>query len=174
MSRKTAWIMISVLIMMSMVLTACGPKVTQVPEVTEAPVEETAAPEVTEVTAATTEAPAEAEPIKFGLLLVGPANDAGWSQAHYDGALYVQEKIPGTEFLYLENVYTGSSAHTQTPADLAADMVAKGAKLVIFNSDDQKDNAIKFAQEHPDIYVIHASGDSAWKDGKNYVDLPNM
>ncbi len=174
MSRKTAWIMISVLIMMSIVLTACGPKATQVPEATEAPVEETTAPEVTEVTAATTEAPTEAEPIKFGLLLVGPANDAGWSQAHYDGALYVQDKIPGTEFLYLENVYTGSSAHTQTPAELAADMVAKGAKLVIFNSDDQKDNAIKFAQEHPDIYVIHASGDSAWKDGKNYVDLPNM
>ncbi len=153
MSRKTAWIMLSVLIIMSLTLTACKP--------TTAPVEETAAVE-------------EMQPITFGMLLVGPANDAGWSQAHYDGGLYVQDKIPGSNMIYLENVYTGSTSHTQTPAELAADMVAKGAKLVIFNSDDQKDNAVKFAQENPDIYVIHASGDTAWKEGKNYVDLPNL
>lgn len=115
-----------------------------------------------------------AKPLTVGLLLVGPANDAGWSQAHFDAMAYVKEKLPGTELLYLENVYTGSTAHTQTPAELAADMATKGAKVVIFNSDDQKDNAIKFAQEHPDVFVIHASGDSAWKEGKNYVDLPNL
>ena len=150
MSRKNTWILISILLIMSLTLTACKPTGT-----VEEPV-------------------AEAEPLTVGLLLVGPANDAGWSQAHFDAMPYVQEKLPGTELLYLENVYTGSTAHTQTPAELAADMAAKGAKVVIFNSDDQKDNAIKFAQENPDVYVIHASGDSAWKDGKNYVELPNL
>jgi simple sugar transport system substrate-binding protein len=61
-----------------------------------------------------------------------------------------------------------------TPSELAADMAAKGAKVVIFNSDAQKDHAIKFAQENPDVFVIHASGDTAWKEGKNYIDLPNL
>jgi len=61
-----------------------------------------------------------------------------------------------------------------TPSELAADMVAKGAKVIIFNSDDQKDHAIKFAQENPDVYVIHASGDTAWKEGKNYIEIPNL
>jgi len=153
-----------------LVLSACA-----APAPTKAPAPEvpaaTEAPAVTEAPAAT-EAPAKAPVI--GLLLIGPANDAGWSQAHYESMDYVKDKIPGTELLYLENVYTGSTSHTQTPAELAADMVTKGANIIIFNSDDQKDNAIKFAQEHPDVFVIHPSGDAAWKEGKNYANLPNM
>jgi simple sugar transport system substrate-binding protein len=145
MFSKKIWLVVSVLMIAVLTITACGKT-----------------------------AGSESKPLTVGLLLVGPANDAGWSQAHFDSMAYVKEKLPGTELIYLENVYTGSSAHTQTPAELAADMASKGAKVVIFNSDDQKDNAIKFAQEHPDVYVIHASGDSAWKEGKNYVDLPNL
>ena len=146
MFSKKIWLVTSVLLIAALALSACA-------KPTEAPVE---------------------TPLTVGLLLVGPANDAGWSQAHFDSMSYVKEKLPGTEVIYLENVYTGSTAHTMTPAELAADMVTKGAKVIIFNSDDQKDNAIKFAQEHPDIFVIHASGDSAWKEGKNYVELPNL
>jgi simple sugar transport system substrate-binding protein len=146
MFSKKVWLVTSVLLIAALALSACA-------KATEAPVE---------------------TPLTVGLLLVGPANDAGWSQAHFDSMSYVKEKLPGTEVIYLENVYTGSTAHTMTPAELAADMVTKGAKVIIFNSDDQKDNAIKFAQEHPEIFVIHASGDSAWKEGKNYVDLPNL
>jgi len=174
MSRKSAWILISILMIMVLTLTACKPAGTVEEPVAEEPVAEEPAVEETEVQEVTEAPVTEAEPLTVGLLLVGPANDAGWSQAHFDSMAYVQEKLPGTELLYLENVYTGSTAHTQTPAELAADMAAKGAKVVIFNSDDQKDNAIKFAQENPDVYVIHASGDSAWKEGKNYVDLPNL
>jgi len=173
MFTKRIWIVVSVMMIALLALTACAnptaaptaaPVEPEVPVATEAPVE-TEAPVVTE---------APVEPLSVGLLLVGPANDAGWSQAHFDSMAYVQEKLPGTELLYLENVYTGSTAHTMTPSELAADMAAKGAKVVIFNSDDQKDHAIKFAQENPDIFVIHASGDTAWKEGKNYVDLPNL
>jgi len=171
MYKKRIWIVVSVLVVALLALSACAnpteaPVVTE-PPATEAPAEPEA-PTQTEAPAAT-EAPT-AEPFIIGLLMVGPANDAGWSQAHFDSMAYVQEKIPGTELLYLENVYTGSTAHTMTPSELAADMVAKGAKVIIFNSDDQKDHAIKFAQENPDVYVIHASGDTAWKEGKNYIE----
>jgi len=31
----------------------------------------------------------------FGLLLVGPYNDHGWSQAQFEGGKYVEEMIPG-------------------------------------------------------------------------------
>jgi simple sugar transport system substrate-binding protein len=167
MFAKRTWILGCIIMIAVLVLSACTtPTAAPTAAPTEAPV----------TTEAPTEAPTAApvENLTVGLLLVGPANDAGWSQAHFDSMTYVKEKLPGTEVLYLENVYTGSTAHTQTPAELAADMATKGAKVIIFNSDDQKDNAIKFAQEHPDVYVIHASGDTAWKEGKNYVDLPNL
>jgi simple sugar transport system substrate-binding protein len=121
-------------------------------------------------TAATTEAP---EGITFGMLLVGPYNDRGWSQAHYDAGLYVEEKWPGSKMVYLDKVNTADRPGT-TASQLAGELVNQGAKVVIFNSDDMQDEAIKFAKENPNVYVIHASGDSAWKEGERYQDLPNL
>lgn len=154
-----------------LVLSACAPKT---PVATEPPVVMTELPvEVTEPPVEETEPPA-AEQYIFGLILVGPYNDHGWSQAHYEAGLYVEEQT-GAKMVYLENVYDGSPDHPgTTTSQLAEELVAQGAKLVIFNSDAHQAEAIKFAEENPDILVVHASGDSAWKDGKNYKDLPNL
>jgi simple sugar transport system substrate-binding protein len=110
----------------------------------------------------------------IGMLLVGAKSDRGWSQAHVDASLYVQEKIPGTQVLYLENVYEGSPSYPgQTASQLAEQLVSQGAQLIIFNSDAMKDEALKFGQAHPDIYIIGASDDWTWKEGKNYQKAPN-
>jgi simple sugar transport system substrate-binding protein len=153
-----------------MIAAACGPAPTAAP--TQAPATE--APAMTEAPA--TEAPTQApEPFTFGMLLVGAHNDQGWSQAHYDAGLYVEQMIPNSKMLYLENVYSGSPSYPgQTASQLAEQLVSQGAKLIIFNSDDMKDEALKFANAHPDIYVIGSSDDWTWKDGQNYQDSPNQ
>ncbi|HAE60319.1 MAG TPA: BMP family ABC transporter substrate-binding protein [Anaerolineae bacterium] len=133
------------LVLVSMVLAACGPTAVAQPE----------------------------ETFKFGMLLVGPYNDRGYSQAHYEGGIYVQEKLAGSEMIYVDKVNPADRPGT-TPAQLAEDLVSKGAKLIIFNSDDMKDSALEFAAANPEVMVIHASGDSAWKEGKAYKGLPNM
>ena len=46
--------------------------------------------------------------------------------------------------------------------------------MIFFTSDDMKDGAVAFAKAHPDIPVQFTSGDSAWKDGKDYQNLPNL
>jgi simple sugar transport system substrate-binding protein len=141
-------------------------------EVTEAPMmteEATAAPMATEEATA---APVADEPFMFGLLLVGPYNDHGYSQAHYDAAEYVKTKM-NADFIYVDKVNPADRPGT-TPAQLAEELLAKGAKAIIFNSDDMKDSALEFAQAHPDVPVIHASGDSAWKDGQAFQDLPML
>jgi len=135
----------ALLAVLSMLLAACGP----------------------------TESAQQDEPFKFGMLMVGPYNDRGWSQAHYEAGLYVQEKVPGTEMIYIDKVNPADRAGT-TPAQLAEELVSQGAKLVIFNSDDMKDGALEFAKANPEIIVIHASGDFAWKEGKDYKGLPNL
>src|SRR5512147_701582 len=56
-----------------------------------------------EAPGSTEEAPA-GEQFVFGMLLVGPYNDNGWSQAHYEAGKYVEEKLPGTEMLYIDKV----------------------------------------------------------------------
>jgi len=154
-----------------LIVTACAPAPTAAP--TAVPATQAPATEVP-TAAAPTVAPTSA-PFVFGMLLVGAHNDNGWSQAHYDAGLYVEQKIPNTKMLYLENVYSGSPSYPgQTASQLAEQLVSQGAKLVIFNSDDMKDEALKFARAHPDVFVIGASDDWTWKDGKNYQDSANQ
>jgi simple sugar transport system substrate-binding protein len=124
-----------------------------------APAEETAAP--------------GGDELVFGLLMVGPFNDRGWSQAHYAAGQYIEEHIPGARMVYLDKVNPADRPGT-TPDQLAGDLVAQGASVIIFNSDDMKDAAAEFARNNPDITVIHASGDAAWEEGENFLDLPNM
>jgi simple sugar transport system substrate-binding protein len=150
-------------------VTACGPKATPTAVVTAPPATE---PPVVEPTVTVPAAPQE---FTFGLVMVGAKNDHGWSQAHYDGGLYVEQNVPGAKMIYLENVYSGSPAYTgTTTSQLAEQLVAQGAQLIIFNSDDMKDEATKFAQDHPDVPVIMASGDQVWQDGHAYIAIPNM
>ena len=114
-----------------------------------------------------------AEEYIFGMLLVGPWNDHGWSQSNYEGGRYVERKIPGTKMLYVDKVNPADRPGT-TPAQLAESLVEKGARFIIFSSDDMKDGMLEFAKAHPDIPIIHSSGDNAWKEGKDYKGLPNV
>jgi len=116
---------------------------------------------------------AAGDSLTIGLLMVGPYNDHGWSEANYDGVQYVLDKVPGTKMVYVDKVNPADRPGT-TASQLAESLVAQGAKLVIFSSDDMSDEAVKFATAHPDIFVIFTSGDTTWKDGKNFKDLPNM
>ena len=116
---------------------------------------------------------AAADDYVFGLLLVGPYNDHGWSQAHFDAGRYVEQKLSGTRMVYVDRVNPADRPGT-TPSQLAESLVAQGAKFIIFNSDDMKDGALEFARAHPEIPVLHASGDSAWTEGKDYKGLPNL
>ena len=151
--------------------TACGSPATA----TQAPATQPPVTQPTAVPPTAVPPPATMEPFTFGMLLVGTKNDQGWSQAHYDAGLYVEQNIPGAKMIYLENVFSGSPAYTgTTTSQLAEQLVAQGARLVIFNSDDMKDEATKFAQDHPDVNVIMASGDQVWQDGQANIAMPNM
>jgi len=120
------------------------------------------------------QAPAAAgSSLTVGLLMVGPYNDHGWSQANFDGVQYAVAKIPGVQMIYLDKVNPADRPGT-TASQLAESLVAKGAKMVIFSSDDMADEAVKFAQARKDIFVIMTSGDQQWQAGKAYKPLPNM
>lgn len=162
MFRNRVVIITSLMIVFVMLFTACQTTTTT----------PTTAPQETTVLVPTAPPP-NVKTFTFGLLMVGPYNDHGWSQAHYEAGLYVEGKLPGSKMVYVDKVNTADRPGT-TPAQLAEDLLNQGAQLVIFNSDDMKDSATEFAQNHPDIPVIMASGDQVWKEGKAYVDLPMM
>lgn len=113
------------------------------------------------------------EEFVFGMLMVGPYNDHGWSQANYEGGEYVEAKLPGTKMIYVDKVNTADRPGT-TPDQLAEDLVKQGAQMVFFTSDDMKDGAYIFAKAHPDMPVVFISGDGSWEDGEDFQDLPNL
>ncbi|MCB1849843.1 MAG: BMP family ABC transporter substrate-binding protein [Gammaproteobacteria bacterium] len=94
----------------------------------------------------------------FGMLLVGPHNDHGWSQAHYEGGRYVEEKLPGSKMIYIDKVNPADRPGLTIPM-VVDDLVDKGAQLIIGNSDDMKDGIREAATQHPEVKFIHISGD---------------
>ena len=112
------------------------------------------------------------KPMIFGLLMVGPYNDHGWSQAHYEAGHYVEKKVPGTKMIYIDKVNPADRPGVTIP-QLVDDMVEKGATLIIANSDDMKDGTREAAKMHPNIKFIHVSGDDVLT-GKGPKNLSNV
>jgi simple sugar transport system substrate-binding protein len=166
MKSKTIWLIFSVFIVASLVVSACGGAAA-----TTAPTQAPAATQAS--TTASTQAASSSGKYTFGLLMVGPYNDHGWSEATYDGAQYAVANNSDLNLLYIDKVNPSDRPGT-TPSQIAEDLVSKGANFIIFNSDDMKDASNEFAQAHPDIHTVLLSGDQAWKDGKDYLNLPNM
>lgn len=116
------------------------------------------------------------EDFKMGMILVGPQNDRGWSQAHYEGGLYVLEQLglPEEAMIVLDKVNTADRPDA-TIESVVDDMISQGAQLIYATSDDMRDGIIAAAAAHPDVPMIWSSGDSAWADGQAYEpDLTNL
>jgi len=142
-----------------LVLSACG----GAPEVTQAPAADaTEAPAATEAPVAT-EAPAdsggfqipEVEAGKFNvaMVLIGPHDDGGWSQAHYEGLLYVEENVPDTHVAYIENVPEGADSE-----QIFRSLARKGFDLILGTSFGYMDPMEIVAGEFPDSMFIHLTG----------------
>jgi simple sugar transport system substrate-binding protein len=167
--------LVILLVAVGLLAAACGDDTEETTTTTVAATGTTAttAPPTTEAESTTTTAAEAPEEFVFGMVLVGPYNDNGWSQANYEGGLYVEQKLPGAKMVYVDKANTADRPGT-TVEQLAEELLAQGAKMVFFTSDDMKDGAIAFAKAHPDIPVVHTSGDGAWMEGKDYQNIPNL
>lgn len=162
---KKLWSLLAVLMVLSMIVSACAPAAAPA---TQAPAAPAAKP--TDAPAAAPAAPAKQ--FTFGMILVGPQNDKGWSQAHFEAGQYLEKKL-GAKMITIDKVNPADRPGT-TVDQVAADMIAQGAQMVFATSDDMKDGALLAAENNPKIPMIWASGDSAWEQGKAYAKLPNL
>jgi simple sugar transport system substrate-binding protein len=112
------------------------------------------------------------KPLVFGMLLVGPSNDKGYSQAQYEGGKYVEEHLPGARMLYLDKVNPADRPGVTIP-QVVDDLASKGATLIIAGSDDMKDGIREAAEQHPDLTFLHISGDDVLT-GKAPKNLGNL
>jgi basic membrane protein A len=149
------FIFISIVIAFSMVLAACAQQTaaptqppaveTQAPVVeTQAPVEETGGFQIPEI---------ETGKFNIAMVLIGPHDDGGWSQAHYEGLVYVQENVPNVHTAYIENVPEGADSE-----QIFRSLSRKGFNLILGTSFGYMDPMETVAGEFPDITFIHISG----------------
>jgi basic membrane protein A len=163
MSHQRFWGVLALLIVFAMVVGACAPTPTPAPKV-----EPTAVPAV----------PPTAEPAKpalqipdivagkfnVAMVLIGPHDDGGWSQAHYEGLDYVAKNVPNVHVAYVENVPEGTDSE-----QVFRSLSRKGFKLIFGTSFGFMDPMEIVAGEFPDIMYVHISGYKS--NTKNFGNL---
>lgn len=156
-----------VVVLFSMVLSACG-----APAV-EAPVAEAPAAEAPVAEAPVAEAPAadgfqipDVVDGKFNvaMVLIGPHNDGGWSQAHFEGLEYIAANVPNTHVAYIENVPEGADSE-----QVFRSLSRKGFNMIFGTSFGFGDAMGVVAEEFPDVMYIHLTGISS--NQKNFGNL---
>lgn len=142
MMTKHLWRTMALLAVLSMLLAACGPEKVggfEIPDVQDGK-------------------------FNVAMVLIGPHDDGGWSQAHYEGLLYVKENVPNTHVAYVENVPEGADSE-----QIFRSLARKGFNLILGTSFGFMDPMETVANEYPDVYFIHLTGIKS--NQKNFGNL---
>jgi basic membrane protein A len=87
------------------------------------------------------------------MVLIGPHDDGGWSQAHYEGLQYVCENVADSHVAYIENVPEGADSE-----QVFRSLSRKGFNFIIGTSFGYMDPMEAVAKEFPDITYLHLTG----------------
>ncbi|MDF3039844.1 MAG: nucleoside-binding protein [Thermomicrobiales bacterium] len=96
----------------------------------------------------------EGEPFRVAFVYVGPVGDLGWTYAHDQGRLALEEAFPNVETAYQENVPENAADAERVIRQFAQD----GYDVVITTSFGYMDPTINVAKDFPDTTFIHISG----------------
>ncbi|GAB4521946.1 MAG: BMP family ABC transporter substrate-binding protein [Anaerolineae bacterium] len=103
-------------------------------------------------------APAAAQDeLVFGVVLVGPLNDRGWSQSHFEAAEYVEANFPGATKLVFESLNPADAPET-TLMDVVTEMVDSGAQVIFTTSDSFEEETNTVAEAYPEVVFINITG----------------
>ena len=95
----------------------------------------------------------EAGKFNVAMVLIGPHDDGGWSQAHYEGLQYLCETMPDSHIAYIELVPEGADSE-----QVFRSLSRKGFNLIIGTSFGYMDYMDNVAKEFPAITYLHLTG----------------
>jgi basic membrane protein A len=93
------------------------------------------------------------DPLRVAFVYVGPVGDAGWTWAHDQGRLLLEDQVPNVETKFLESIPEGSESQ-RVFEELAAD----GIDLIFGTSFGYMDPMLAAAEKYPDTVFMHATG----------------
>jgi len=100
--------------------------------------------------------------LKVGFVYIGPPGDGGYTYAHDQGALYMQEKL-GVDVVKKESVPEDASVKK-----VMQDMIDQGCTVIFTTSYGYMEYTLEMAKEHPDIKFLHCSGYRMHDNMSNY------
>ncbi len=142
MKKNGLWRLLAVVLVFSFMLSACGP-------------EEVGGFEIPNI---------EKGKFNVAMVLIGPHDDGGWSQAHYEGLEYIQENVENVHIAYIENVPEGADSE-----QVFRSLSRKGFDLIFGTSFGFMDPMEIVAEEFPDTIYIHLTGYKS--NSKNFGNL---
>ena len=95
------------------------------------------------------------------MVLIGPHDDGGWSQAHYEGLQYLCQNVPDSHVAYIELVPEGADSE-----QVFRSLARKGFNFIIGTSFGYMDPMATVAEEFPDATFLHLTGYKS--NGKNF------
>lgn len=98
--------------------------------------------------------PASDDPVRVAFVYVSPIGDMGWTWAHDQGRLALEEALPNVETAFQENV-------PENPADakrVIRGFAQDGYDIVITTSFGYMNPTVNVAEEFPDTTFVHISG----------------
>jgi basic membrane protein A len=176
MTRQLGWL--TVLVTAALIMAACsGPAATSAPSAAsqapstpaESPSGE-ASPSAAAGACAGTGAQAgadlqipdvEAGKFNVAMVLIGPHDDGGWSQAHYEGLQYLCQNMADSHVAYIELVPEGADSE-----QVFRSLARKGFNFIVGTSFGYMDPMATVAEEFPDITFLHLTGFKS--NGKNF------
>jgi basic membrane protein A len=155
MYRNKFWLVFGLLVIMAMVLAACGGTAPagEEPAGEEPAAEEPVAEEPAEEVGGFEIPAIEEGKFNVAAVLIGPHDDGGWSQAHFEGLEYIEENVPNTHVAYIENVPEGADSE-----QIFRSLSRKGFDLILGTSFGYMDPMEIVASEFPDTTYIHLTG----------------
>ncbi len=105
----------------------------------------------------------ENDDVRVGFIYVGPAGDKGWSYAHDQGRLFLEEEL-GVTTIYKENVPEEDAAVEQA----IRNMIDQGCSIIFTTSFGFMNATQKMAVEFPDVKFLHCSGFLTEENMSNY------
>jgi len=95
------------------------------------------------------------------MVLIGPHDDGGWSQAHYEGLQYLCQHLADSHVAYIELVPEGADSE-----QVFRSLARKGFNFIIGTSFGYMDPMEKVAKDFPDATFLHLTGYKS--NGKNF------
>ena len=95
----------------------------------------------------------EEDKFNVAMVLIGPHDDGGWSEAHWDGLNYIADNVPNTNVAFIELVPEGADSE-----QVFRSLARKGFDLIIGTSFGYMDPMEAVAEEFPDQMFVHLTG----------------